>query len=186
MSLAPKHEHQDHQINCHRCGGAIEEWCETRRYGFWDEEKQAYESHGGIEEKYCRDCWDKSMGRTNGAHLRPQSAEQLFAILDAADGDLAAIPTWWSKRPAIRVVDGELEGVVTKPRRDGFNSDGEPIIKFEAELIEEFDREEFDDVAEPGDEMNLVLLREPSMTPFAEIHDLSENGDGPDGDENAN
>lgn len=158
----------NHRIACHRCDEPIEEWCETRRYGFWDEDAQNYETQP-IEQRFCRDCWSKDYGRRNGAHFRPESAQQLWTMLDAADGSLVAIPCWWSGRPSIRVVDGEPEAAVTKPRDGGQTADGTPILKFESERIEGFDREEFDEVLAPpeNEDFNLVRLLEPGQTAFA-------------------
>lgn len=154
------------EIECHRCGDPIEDWCETRRYGFWDADAQNYENPPPIEQRFCRECWSDDFGRANGAHFAPESAQHLFDVLDAADGDLAATLTWWTGKPSIRVVDGEPEAAVTKPRDGGTQPDGTPILKFEPERIDDFDREEFFEVAEPPEqeELNIVQLEDPART----------------------
>lgn len=165
------------QIACKRCGDPITDWMEKRRYGFWDADDQTYQSHGGIEEYLCRGCWQDDEGRTNGAHYWPESTSELFDVLDAADGRLAAILTWWTGRPSIRVVDGEPEAAVTRPRRGGETEDGTPILTFETEVIEDFDRDEFNDIASVPDEQNLVLLRDPSQTAFVGIEGGGDDGE---------
>lgn len=153
------------EIACYRCEDVIEEWCETRRYGFWDRESQNYERQP-IETRLCRDCWDDKEGRAPGAHYHPESAQELWDVLAAADGRLAGVLCWWSGRPAIRVVDGNAEAAVTKPHHAGQTDDGTPIIEFRSELIDGFDRDEFDDVAEVPDERGLVRLLSPERTSF--------------------
>lgn len=169
--MTPPLQQTKNSIECHRCGDTITEWCETRRFGFWDTEKQHYESHGGIEHHYCRACWQEREGRTNGAHYFPESSEELWDVLEAADGDLVAILCWWSGRPAIRVVDGDVEAAVTKPNHGGTTDDGTPILNFESEYIDDFDEEQFHEDADPPDTegLNLVLLRNPEQTPFAAL-----------------
>lgn len=156
------------QIECHRCGEVITEWCETRRYGFWDADSQNYDSTP-TEQRKCRECWSDDEGRANGAHFRPESAQELWDVLEASNGGLAGILCWWSGRPAIRVVDGEVEAAVTKPERGGYNEDGTPILRFVPERIEDFDRERFFEDADPpeNDDMNLVRLLDPERTSFA-------------------
>lgn len=156
----------EHCITCYECGEPIEGWMNTRTFGEWDADEQNYRSPPGIRNHYCEECWREDFGRANGAHLEPTSARQLYDVLDAANGDLAAVLTWWSGRPAIRVVDGEIEAAVTKPRDGGETEDGTPIVNFESELIEGFDREKFNEIADPPEEMNLVLLLKPERTPF--------------------
>jgi len=161
--------HEPNEITCHRCDDVIEEWCETRRFGSWDPDAQNYDNGSPVEQRYCRDCWQDQEGRANGAHYWPDSADELYAVLDAADGGLAATLTWWSGRSSIRVVDGEVEAAVTKPHDGGTANDGTPILQFESERIEGFDRDEFDDVADPPDERGLVLLKDPERTSFAGV-----------------
>jgi hypothetical protein len=161
--------HRPHRIACKRCEEPITEWRATHRYGLWDAETQTYDQHGGIEDHYCRECWDDDFGRANGAHYQPESTEALFDVLDAADGALAGVLTWWSGKPAVRVVDGEPEAAVTKPKHGGYSDDGTPILRFEAERMADFDREEFDDVADVPDDMGLVLLLDPDRTAFGSL-----------------
>lgn len=162
-------EPRGNQIECKDCGTVIDNYRYTRKFGVWDAERQNYDHPPGLEYHYCEDCWRDDYGRQNGAHFRPASAQHLYDVLDAADGDLAGILTWWSGRPAIRVVDGEVEAAVTKPRRGGTTEDGTPILKFECERIEGYDREQFDEDADPPEDMNLVLLRDPEETPFVGV-----------------
>lgn len=160
------------QIECHRCGDVITGWCETRRFGFWDEKYQNYKKRP-LEQRYCRDCWGKQEARSIGAHFRPESAEQLYDVLAASNGAIAGILCWWSGRPAIRVVDGEVEAAVTKPHRDGIADDGTPILKFDSERIDDYDRETFNEDAKPprNEDMNLVRLVEVENTPFGALDD---------------
>lgn len=157
------------EIECQRCGDAIEDWMNTRTYGFWDKDSQTYQSHGGITNHYCKDCWDANQGRSPGARIRVDSSEELYSILKSANGKLAGILTWWSGRPAIRVVDGEVQAAVVKPKFDGEKDDGTPILKFEEELIDGYDKERFDDDADPPDNMNIVRLIETGRTAFDAI-----------------
>lgn len=167
------------KIACDRCGDELDHWAETRRFGFWDADAQHYISGRCREERYCRDCWDDREGRANGAHYYPESAAELYDVLAAADGKLAATLTWWSGKPSIRVVDGEVEASVTKRRDGGQTDDGTQILKFESELIDDFDRDEFDEVADPPDSAprNLVILEDPERTSFAGVDQDQEAGD---------
>jgi hypothetical protein len=157
-------------IECHRCGDEITGWCETRRFGFWDADEQNHETTP-VENRYCRECWDGDFGRANGAHFKPESAEQLYEILAAAGGDLTATLTWWSGKPSIRVVDGEVQAAVTKPKRGGETADGTPILNFECERIADYDKEQFLEDAEPGEMRDKVLLKDPSESSFAGLDD---------------
>lgn len=159
-------EEEQHRIACHSCGEPIEGWINTRTFGEWDVDEQNYKHPPGVRNHYCRECWNEDYGRANGAHFEPTSAQHLYDVLEAANGDLAAVLTWWSARPAVRVVDGEIEAAVTKPRDGGESEDGTPILKFESELIEGFDREQFNQDADPPEDMNLVLLLKPEQTAF--------------------
>ena len=158
------------RIECHRCADPITEWCETRRYGTWDADAQNYERQA-IERRYCQECWNDDEGRANGAHFHPESAQLLYDVLDAAGGELAATLCWWSGRPSVRVVEGEVEAAVTKPHDGGTTNDGTPILKFESEMIDDFDRDEFDDIADPpeNDDFNTVLLEDAERTSFGAV-----------------
>ena len=158
------------RIECYSCGDVIDEWCETRRYGFWDAESQNYDSRP-TEQRKCRECWSDDEGRANGAHFHPESAQHLWDVLEGANGSLAGILCWWTGRPAIRVVDGDVQAAVTKPTDGGEKPDGTPILKFQSEYIDGFDREQFFEDAEPpeNEDMNLVRLLKPERTPFGAL-----------------
>lgn len=168
---------RQNELECDRCGEVVEGWMNIRRYGQWDREAQNFQRHGGISERFCRECWDENEGRSPGAHIWPDSAQELWDILAASNGKLAATLIWWSGRPAIRVVGGEPEAVVTKRKHGGETADGTPILEFEAELVDDFDREKFDDYAEPPEEMNLVVLTAPDRTAFAAIDGGESDGE---------
>lgn len=109
----------------------MDEWTETRRYGFWDADDQHHDDGQFTERRYCRDCWTDREGRTNGAHYRPESAAELYEVLATANGKLAATLAWWSGAPSIRVVDGEVEAAVTKPHDGGerpVDADGQTTL----------------------------------------------------------
>lgn len=158
-----------HKIACHRCGDGLEGWVYTRRFGEWDADTQRYDGHN--ERHLCQECWNDREGRERGAHYYPDSAAELWAVLAAADGNLAATLTWWTGRPSIRIVDGEPEAAVTKPHHGGYTEDGRGILDFRAELIDGFDRETFDDIAAvpDKDQRGLVFLESPERTSFAGV-----------------
>lgn len=167
------------RIECDECGDVIETQQDSKRtvrWGFWDAESQNY-SGESYEEHYCPDCWREEFERDAAAHFEVHSAQELWEILDAADGRLVADlkPVFVGGRPWIRVRNGELEGM--KATRRMVETDDKKIMQFGVERFEP-DWEEFvqalgaDEDLSEDDYPTIALLKPADETPFTEFRDL--------------
>ena len=126
-----------------------------------------FETTGGVPVRhFCQDCWNRERGREKAAHYDVTDGDRLWAILEAANGDLVAdlLPMLVGGRAWVRVVDGDVEARHTVHER---TDDG--TIRFDTEASDDFDVTEFGELFdEPGDRTR-VLLKPADETPFAEV-----------------
>lgn len=121
---------------------------------------------GADERHYCLDCYTEEHDREKGAHFEYESADELWSILDSANGRLVADarPMTVGGRGWFRVVDGEVQArhsvMVSGDEDDDYD------IRFETEPSPDFDREEFDEFFDGEKEIRLIYLKEVTETPF--------------------
>lgn len=122
---------------------------------------------GADERWYCFDCYKEHFAREKGAHFQYESAVELWAILEAADGRLVAdaMPLTVGGRGWFRVVDGEVQVRHSVAVKGGPDDDWD--IGFDTEPSPDWDKDEtmefFDRVQE---DRRLVYLKPVDETPF--------------------
>lgn len=121
---------------------------------------------GADERWYCLDCYQSEFDRAKGAHFEFESAEELWSILDAADGRLVADakPMTVGGRGWFRVVDGEVQARHAVRVKGGPDDDFD--IGFDTEPTPDFGREEFDEFFDGDAEFRLIYLQPVGETPF--------------------
>jgi len=121
---------------------------------------------GADERWYCFDCYKSEFARENGAHFDYDSADQLFNILDASDGQLVADAKVMTigGRGWLRVVDGEVQARHSVAVAG--DADDEYDVKFETEPTPDYDRDDFDELFADAGDRGLVFLKPVSETPF--------------------
>lgn len=120
---------------------------------------------GGVVVKhFCQSCYREYRLRRKAAHYDVTDGDRLWAILEAADGDLVAdlIPMLVGGRAWIRVVDGDIE---VRHTVRGRTEDG---IRFDTEPTEDFDVDDFGQFFDDPNERTRVLLKPVDETPFRE------------------
>lgn len=164
---------------CHRCGDKLDGRVKVKRFGEYDARTQNFDHTGGvIEHWYCDDCWQDHEAREPAAVFHPHSAEQLRAILDAADGALVAdfVHYFVGSRPCVRVVNGELEGATVRPEFDEQETPhGVRIsVRFTAEPFDIGDGWIEDALGQRHElpESMPVLLKPVDETPFAALEEV--------------
>lgn len=121
---------------------------------------------GADERYYCFDCYKSEFDREKGAHFEYESSDELWSILEAADGRLVADakPMTVGGRGWFRVVGGEVQArhsVVVQG-----NEDDDWDIGFDSEPTPEFEKEDFHEFFGGGKEIQLVYLKSVDETPF--------------------
>lgn len=121
---------------------------------------------GADEQYYCLDCYKKHYDRENGAHFEFESAEELWSILEAANGRLVAdtLPLTIGGRGWVRVVDGDVQA--RHAVRVTTGEDGDHDIAFDSEPSPDFDRDNFNDLFDGSRDMRLIVLKPVDETPF--------------------
>jgi hypothetical protein len=161
----------DDRPHCFKCKDYITEWAVFVREGYWTGSE--FEDDP-IERHWCKACYQKHHDREAAAHYEIKDSTRLWAILEAADGELVidTHPVPFSNRLYVRVVDGEPQALAIKPVAK------EPkIISFEAKPVE-FTRKDFDHVFGPSpdaEEPTMVYLKPSGETPFAEWEALPDD-----------
>lgn len=120
---------------------------------------------GVVVHHYCDECYREHRTREKAAHYDVTDGDRLWAILEAADGELVAdlIPMLIGGRGWVRVVDGEVEARhSTRERTEG------GAIRFSTEPTPDFDVEDFGHYFDDPDDRTRVLLKPVEETPFAE------------------
>lgn len=173
-------DHRTSQPECRYCGTTLEGDDLTYRvlYGRFHHanggvvsEKQVARpgeelDPGADERYYCFDCYKEEHDRAKGAHYEYESAEELWSILEAADGRLVADakPMTVGGRGWFRVVDGVVEARHSVMVRGGETDDWD--VGFETEPTPNFDEEDFHEFFSGGKEIRLVYLKSVDETPF--------------------
>jgi hypothetical protein len=137
---------------------------ETKSYGIRFKESES----GHYPKLFCMRCWGRVRGRDAAAYYTPDDADQLWAVLTAANGtlvaDLKALTI--GGRGWVRIVDGAVEA-----RHSVREKGDDGVIRFTTEPSEEFTRERFDELLDQPRDRRLVLLRPVSETPFADTEE---------------
>lgn len=128
----------------------------------------------GTDERYwCFGCYKEHRDRERGAHYHYTDADELWAILEAANGRLVADAKAMSVggRGWFRVVDGDVEARHSVMIRGGEDDDWD--VGFETEPTPDFGPDDFGEffgdepLDDPDDAIRrLVFLKPVSETPF--------------------
>jgi hypothetical protein len=164
---------RDDRPECWKCNEYIIDWAVRVLKGYWT----GSEFDGDpMEDYWCRECYREHRKREAAAHYEIDDHERLWAILEAADGELVAdtYPLTVGGRGYVRVVDGEPQAMRIATRRKE-----DRVVTFEAEPIADYDREAFEglfSVDGDGDEdpPRIVYLKPADETPFAKWSQLPE------------
>jgi len=129
----------------------------------------------GADERYwCFGCYKSERAREKGAHYHYDDADELWAILEAADGALVADgkPMTIGGRGWFRVVDGAVQARHLRRYRD---NNGE--IQVDTAPTEGFDTAEFGEFFDEASEIRLVYLKPVDETPFVAGQNHTLGGD---------
>lgn len=121
----------------------------------------------GADERYfCFDCYKQEFDREKAAHFRYESPDELWSILEAADGRLVADakPMTVGGRGWFRVVDGQLQARHSVMIEGDADDDWD--IGFETEPTSGFDEDDFYDFFDGDSERRLVYLKPLEETPL--------------------
>ena len=166
-STHPPIELRDDRPRCTNCREYIDDWAVFVRKGFWtgsEFEADPLEAH------WCKACYRTHRDREVAVHYEIDDHERLWAILDAADGELVAdtYPLTVGGRGYVRIVDGEPQALSIQTKV----IHREPrVLGMTAESIEDYDREDFEALFSvqddgEGDPPRRVFLKPTEETPF--------------------
>jgi hypothetical protein len=162
-------------FECFRCGSAATEFPHTVTFGFWDDEADNYESPPPARHRYCRECWNRDFKRDQGAYWEVTDDATLWNTLAASEGQLVADlgALFMGNRPFVRVVDGDLQGAITKPKRVD-----EETIRFEPERKDDVDREWLAETLRSARDLPAdvpVIIKPVEETPFGDVRERGGN-----------
>lgn len=159
--------------SCHHCDRDRDGHSYLLLYGDWDPDRDGF-SRAPVAEGFCRDCWKEDFQRTVGAHWEVSDVEQLWDVLEAADGALVAdlVYLFVGGRPFVRVVDGEPQAIAASTRANR----EEETLRVVPEFID-VDRDWLQDVfnAERNlpddDHPTIAIIRPVEETPFGDVRE---------------
>jgi hypothetical protein len=161
----------DDRPKCRECGEHITDWAVFVRKGYWTGSEF---DDTPLENYWCKDCYHQHRQRESAARYEITDHDQLWDILNAANGDLVAdtYPLTVGSRGFVRIVDGELQALKVKlvPK--------EPeVIQSEIEVVDTFDQEAFESLFSVAgdrddDPPRIVYLKPSDETPFADVEVL--------------